>query len=382
MAAGWFNANPHRIDLIQVGLRRATNTSAPLVAADLLLQEGSGVAGAAQELDPWTGEIRSNFTLLLGSGGSTGNSTSGGGVQYSTRTACHMDLDLISWRVERIGSPTHPQQQPMQQQINNEPQEKKQQHHATVEAPLVLRIAFPYADDGTPTASPSTHSHGGGNGQGANWLADEKHTTAMLLGADGQSVHFSRTLDHDAYEVVCRWQQGESGTGTMLKLVREGPHSFVLQPTHTNSDDGGSASAAAHGGPTLMEMSCLLAPPRALYPVGASGDWLTAKAKLTLPLLNEKGATLPLFDDVAANAAARWAEFWGCGAAIDLAGQLSPETESEEYSRAFELERRAVLSQYLTRSQSAGSQPPQETGYTLNSWMGRFREYRLRARSD
>ena len=29
------------------------------------------------------------------------------------------------------------------------------------------------------------------------------------------------------------------------------------------------------------------------------------------------------------------------------------------------------LSQYLTRSQSAGATPPQETGYTLNSWYGK-----------
>ena len=39
--------------------------------------------------------------------------------------------------------------------------------------------------------------------------------------------------------------------------------------------------------------------------------------------------------------------------------------------RAKELERRVVLSQYLTRVNSAGSTPPQETGYTLNSWYGK-----------
>ena len=39
--------------------------------------------------------------------------------------------------------------------------------------------------------------------------------------------------------------------------------------------------------------------------------------------------------------------------------------------RARELERRVVLSQYLTRVNSAGSTPPQETGYTLNSWYGK-----------
>ena len=40
--------------------------------------------------------------------------------------------------------------------------------------------------------------------------------------------------------------------------------------------------------------------------------------------------------------------------------------------RAAELERRIVLSQYLTAIQCAGSMPPQETGLTVNSWYGKF----------
>ena len=41
-------------------------------------------------------------------------------------------------------------------------------------------------------------------------------------------------------------------------------------------------------------------------------------------------------------------------------------------SRAAELERRVVLSQYLTKIQSSGSMPPQETGLTYNSWYGKL----------
>jgi hypothetical protein len=40
--------------------------------------------------------------------------------------------------------------------------------------------------------------------------------------------------------------------------------------------------------------------------------------------------------------------------------------------RASELERRVVLSQYLTAIQCSGSLPPQETGLTVNSWNGKF----------
>jgi hypothetical protein len=61
---------------------------------------------------------------------------------------------------------------------------------------------------------------------------------------------------------------------------------------------------------------------------------------------------------------AHWPRFWCGGAALDLADSTDP--------RAHELERRAVLSQYLTAIQCAGSLPPQETGLTTNSWRGRF----------
>ena len=69
-------------------------------------------------------------------------------------------------------------------------------------------------------------------------------------------------------------------------------------------------------------------------------------------------------DDVFAASRAHWPRFWASGAALDLADSTDP--------RAPELERRAVLSQYLTAIQCAGSLPPQETGLTTNSWRGRF----------
>ncbi len=56
-------------------------------------------------------------------------------------------------------------------------------------------------------------------------------------------------------------------------------------------------------------------------------------------------------------------DFWKSGAAIDFSGSSDP--------RAFELERRIVLSQYLTKIQCAGNAPPQETGLTYNSWYGK-----------
>ncbi|TDE17210.1 hypothetical protein [Dyadobacter psychrotolerans] len=58
-----------------------------------------------------------------------------------------------------------------------------------------------------------------------------------------------------------------------------------------------------------------------------------------------------------------WKKFWLSGAAVDFSGSTD--------KRANELERRVILSQYLTRVQCAGNFPPQETGLTYNSWYGK-----------
>jgi protein-glucosylgalactosylhydroxylysine glucosidase len=70
------------------------------------------------------------------------------------------------------------------------------------------------------------------------------------------------------------------------------------------------------------------------------------------------------FQTTEQNSSAAWKKFWASGAAVDFSDCTD--------ERAKELERRVVLSQYLTRIQCAGSMPPQETGLTMNSWFGKF----------
>src|SRR6185369_5715862 len=73
---------------------------------------------------------------------------------------------------------------------------------------------------------------------------------------------------------------------------------------------------------------------------------------------------LPTAAETIAESERHWERFWMHGAAVELAGSKD--------KRAFELERRVVLSQYLTAIQCSGSMPPQETGLTVNSWYGKF----------
>src|SRR5690606_1037505 len=69
------------------------------------------------------------------------------------------------------------------------------------------------------------------------------------------------------------------------------------------------------------------------------------------------------YEKVARESQDSWKAFWESGAAVDFEGSTDP--------RAHELERRLVLSQYLTKVQCGGDHPPQETGLTFNSWYGK-----------
>ncbi|HVS69762.1 MAG TPA: twin-arginine translocation signal domain-containing protein [Phycisphaerae bacterium] len=78
----------------------------------------------------------------------------------------------------------------------------------------------------------------------------------------------------------------------------------------------------------------------------------------------EQLGPVPTFGETLAASEKHWAAFWGSGAAIDFAAC------TDEW--APELERRVVLSQYLTAIHCAGEWPSAETGLLCNSWYGKF----------
>jgi hypothetical protein len=96
---------------------------------------------------------------------------------------------------------------------------------------------------------------------------------------------------------------------------------------------------------------------------------LTAPGSTQLTLLVEFSTQramepLPTADVARAAVAKSWEDFWTKGGVVDFTGSTDP--------RAHELERRVVLSQYLTAINGAGSVPPQEEGLFSNSWNGKF----------
>ncbi|MEO8019840.1 MAG: hypothetical protein ABI769_18680 [Pseudomonadota bacterium] len=96
---------------------------------------------------------------------------------------------------------------------------------------------------------------------------------------------------------------------------------------------------------------------------------LTSPGSTQLTLLvefspNTAAEPLPSADSAREAVANWWESFWMHGGVVDLTGSRDP--------RAQELERRIVMSQYLTAVNSAGSFPPQEEGLFSNSWNGKF----------
>jgi hypothetical protein len=87
-----------------------------------------------------------------------------------------------------------------------------------------------------------------------------------------------------------------------------------------------------------------------------------SSAGITLDKLQNQNADS--FDEARTKVLSFWKHYWSSGGFIDFTGSTD--------SRAVELERRIILSQYLMAIQSRGKLPPAETGLTCNSWYGKF----------
>lgn len=151
-----------------------------------------------------------------------------------------------------------------------------------------------------------------------DWNSPDKHQTSVTITRTG--VEFARVMDETRYWVKLDWSRG--GTFTSKSA-----HHYEVYAPNQNE----------------LELLVTFSP-----------------AQFSPGPLPET----PRFRRTQEEAANNWQRFWGAGGAMDLSSSTDP--------RAEELERRIVLSQYLTRVNCAGSLPPQETGLVVNSWCGKF----------
>lgn len=150
----------------------------------------------------------------------------------------------------------------------------------------------------------------------SDWNNVEKHQSEIIEFEQNSAV-FQHTIDTSVYFTKIIWD-GDA------QIVEKGKHNFALQPQLTS---------------TQLSVS---------VEFSASNVFVD----------DEK------FEQAKQISTGTWKNFWESGGIVDFSGC--------DDTRAKELERRVILSQYLTRIQCAANYPPQETGLTFNSWYGKF----------
>jgi hypothetical protein len=150
----------------------------------------------------------------------------------------------------------------------------------------------------------------------ADWDHPDRHVSSLTK-QSSNLLEISRELDQDKYFVSIGWEGRAS-------IRQEAPHRIMLLPGQ---------------GRARLSFVCRFTP-------AAPGESPPGPGRVFVASRDH------------------WRNFWSEGGAVELAGSRD--------KRARELERRVVLSQYLTAIQCAGSLPPQETGLTCNSWNGKY----------
>lgn len=149
-----------------------------------------------------------------------------------------------------------------------------------------------------------------------NYIKANKHQSSFKQPST-HSVVFNHTLDSTSYYVTF-------STSNYISVAKHQTHEYWIAPSNIINNS--------------FSFTCQFTP-------------------------TVKNILFPNFQQVKNSSVNGWQQFWQSGAAIDFAGSTDP--------RAKELERRIILSQYLTKIQCSSEYPPQETGLTYNSWYGK-----------
>lgn len=176
----------------------------------------------------------------------------------------------------------------------------------------LVRRDWPYSRFGVRFGFP----YGSPDMSASDWVNYSKHKSTLTKST--HSARIDRQLDNDQYHVRIEWD-GEAS------FEENDHHQFLLLNSNTQQE--------------RLALVIAFSPQPINDPLPGPSATFAA-------------------------AAAHWRRFWSTNGAIEL-------SDSKD-QRAPELERRIVLSQYLTAIQCSGSMPPQETGLTVNSWYGKF----------
>lgn len=151
-----------------------------------------------------------------------------------------------------------------------------------------------------------------------NWTAVSEHYTVLHCESP-QSAMINHTLGGTTYFNHIGWEQAATISGPI-----NGTHRYVLQSVENTAKS------------------------------------LTFTAEFSVSNSNTKRT----FAIIEKSSIQWWARYWETGSFVDL-------TATDDVD-ANELQRRIILSQYLLAVNSAGRDPPQESGLQNNGWYGKF----------
>ena len=255
-AVEYFRVNPHRLQLGNIGLE--------IKKKDGSLATVDDIKRIDQQLDLWTGNITSSFTVE--------------DIPVKVTTVCHQTQDAVSFRIESALLKTKN---------------------------ILVRVRIPFP-----------------NGQwkdvGNNWNNEISFSSATLF-TDSNAI-VSVGLDTSNYRLSLKWK-------TTAELKKQHENYYTIQPK---------------GEIFVFEFTCL---------------FNRVFNQHSLP------KNVPSFTQTQNSSISNYKKFWQSGGAVDFSQVNDP--------KAFEIERRVVLSQYLTKVNCASAFPPQETGLTYNSWFGK-----------
>jgi len=170
-ASNWFRQNPHRLQLGTLGFDLIKANGQPATIND--------IKNIKQELDLWTGEIKSHFTLE--------------GIPVDVSTICHGRIDILG---------------------------------VAVKSPLIragrlkVKLRFPY-----PT--------GEWTDEGANWKEEDRHQSFIVSNHEN-GVTIQHQIDLDKYFAELQWSAPwpELAKAT---VVEKKAHYFVVTPDPNKS---------------------------------------------------------------------------------------------------------------------------------------------------
>jgi hypothetical protein len=251
-ASDFFRRQPHRIHLGNIGLE--------IIKKDGQIATVTDIQNIDQQLDMWSGEIRSRFTVE--------------GEAVEVITYAHQAKDAIGVKINSA---------------------------LVAQRKIQVRLRFPYPN-------------GEWKDVGDDFTNTEKHKSNL------GSIYNDHVIAGHLIGSLEYWVKAEYATRPQIQ--QRSVHEYIFSPSGTNNS---------------MDLVF----------------WFTKDPHFTF------GA----FAGVQRHSINHWKKFWNSGGFVDLGGSTD--------KRAHELERRMILSQYLTKVNCSGAFPPQETGLTYNSWFGK-----------